>query len=230
MSEEESSGYQMTDEEAVLFKRTVRTLLTRTFIVNARIRDQKCFNFIKRHPNEIREYLRYMGFDLVVDDNLQIACLVQGQEEEDTTGFRRLGLQRFTLEQTELLFVLWEQYLEKIGTMEEPSVSMEELTARLDYYGFDLKIQTIRKAIDLFSRFSLVDQQTMENGDEMLVLYPSLQFCMDLDQFRKVVQEYEELLSEDEEDDTDDMNDDGESGNNDAEEPNDYEGEEDIDE
>ncbi|MEE8886166.1 MAG: DUF4194 domain-containing protein [Eubacteriales bacterium] len=206
MSEENDRGFQMTDEESLLFKRTVRTLLTRTFIVNARSRDQKCYSFIRKHSNDIREYLRYMGFDLVVDDNLQIACLIQGQDEEETAGFRRLGLQRFTREQTELLLVLWEQYLEKVGMTEEPSIMMEELTARLDYYGFDLKIQTIRNAVDLFSRYSLVDMQTMENGDEVLVLYPSLQFCMDLNQLRQVVEEYGQLLTEDP--DTDESGDD----------------------
>lgn len=63
------------EENNILFKRCVRKLLDSTFIVGDK--DEKLYSFISRESNrqDISDYLRMIGFDVLVDTNVKIAML-----------------------------------------------------------------------------------------------------------------------------------------------------------
>ena len=56
------------EESGTLFKRSIRKLFESTFIL--RDREEKLYAFVSRESNrqDISEYLRMIGFDLLVDD------------------------------------------------------------------------------------------------------------------------------------------------------------------
>ena len=58
------------EENNALFKRCIRKLLDSTFIVGDK--DEKLYSFIARESNrqDISDYLRMIGFDVLVDTNV----------------------------------------------------------------------------------------------------------------------------------------------------------------
>ena len=63
------------EENNILFKRCIRKLLDSTFIVGEK--EEKLYSFISRESNrqDISDYLRMIGFDVLVDTNVRIAML-----------------------------------------------------------------------------------------------------------------------------------------------------------
>ena len=64
------------EENGILFKRCVRKLLESTFIL--REKDEKLFSFVSRESNrqDISEYLRMIGFDILVDEKTGVSMLI----------------------------------------------------------------------------------------------------------------------------------------------------------
>ena len=64
------------EENGLLFKKCIRKLLESTFILQER--DGKLYDFVSRESNwqDMSEYLRIIGFDLLVDDKAGGAMLI----------------------------------------------------------------------------------------------------------------------------------------------------------
>ena len=171
------------EENSHLFKRCIRKLLESTFIL--RDKDERFYQFVSRESNrqDISEYLRMMGFDLILDDKVGVCMLVASEEDADVVGLKRANVVTFTALQYHLLLVLWKVYLENLGYSEGNYVTKGDL------------IDKIR----LFKKYSLIDFDDDEEGEDMKIrLYPSLQFGWDLPQFQTVADEY--IKRENEED------------------------------
>ena len=86
------------EESSHLFKRCVRKLLEATFIL--RDKEEKLYQFVSRESNrqDISEYLRMIGFDVVVEEKTGVCMLVASEEDADTVG---LGI---PIEGTEKVF------------------------------------------------------------------------------------------------------------------------------
>lgn len=182
---------KMQDEEALLFKRSIRKLLDGTFILEER--DEKLYQYVSNPSNhyDISAYLRMIGYDLLVEDKLKVAMLVQNETDLETVGVRRANLVNFDGKQTQMLLVLWLLYLEKVGFSEAIYVTVGEIVDKLKVYGVDLRPSEFKMAFRIFKRFSLISYDENENGEDSKVrLYPSLQFCMDLEQLKQVMKEY----------------------------------------
>ena len=72
------------EENGNLFKRCVRKLLESTFIL--RDKDEKLYAFVSRESNrqDISEYLRMIGFDILVDEKTGVSMLIVSEEDEET--------------------------------------------------------------------------------------------------------------------------------------------------
>ena len=151
------------EENNLLFKRCVRKLLDSTFIVGDK--DEKLYSYISRESNrqDISDYLRMIGFDVIVDNTVRIAMLKAHESDEEAVGLKRANIVTFTTEQYHLLLVLWEVYLENLGYNEENAVMRGDL---IDYDSND------------------------KTEDAIITLYPSLQFGWDIAQFKTVSAEY----------------------------------------
>ena len=187
------------EESLHLFKRSIRKLLESTFIL--RNKDEKLFQFVSRESNrqDISEYLRMIGFDVIVDEKTGVCMLVASEEDADTVGLKRANVVTFTTLQYHLLLVLWKVYLENLGYNEGNFVTKGDLIDKIKSYGLPLVRTELNAAFRLFKKYSLINFNEDEEGEDMKIeLYPSLQFGWDIPQFQTVVKEYLRETSEEE--------------------------------
>ncbi len=179
------------EENLHLFKRSIRKLMESTFIL--RNKDVKLYQFVSRESNrqDISEYLRMIGFDVVVDEKTGVCMLIASEEDADTVGLKRANVVTFTTLQYHLLLVLWKVYLENLGYSEGNFVTKGDLIDKIKSYGLPLVRTELNAAFRLFKKYSLINFSEDEEGEDMKVeLYPSLQFGWDIPQFQTVVKEY----------------------------------------
>ena len=179
------------EENGILFKRCIRKLLSSTFIL--RDKDEKLYAFVSRESNrqDISEYLRMIGFDVMVEDKSGVCMLCMSEEDEETVGLKRANLVSFTTTQYHLLLVLWKIYLENLGYSEGNFITKGDLIDKILSYGDIASKQELSAALKLFKKYSLINFSDNEEGEDMLIqLYPSLQFGWDIPQFEAVVNEY----------------------------------------
>ncbi len=191
------------EENGILFKRCIRKLLSSTFIL--RDKDEKLYAFVSRESNrqDISEYLRMIGFDVMVEDKSGVCMLCMSEEDEETVGLKRANVVSFTTTQYHLLLVLWKIYLENLGYSEGNFITKGDLIDKILSYGDIASKQELSGALKLFKKYSLINFNDNEEGEDMLIqLYPSLQFGWDIPQFEAVVNEY--IKEEDTEAESDD--------------------------
>ena len=179
------------EENSHLFKRCIRKLLESTFLL--RDKDEKLYQFIARESNrqDISEYLRMIGFDVLVDEKTGLAMLIASEEDADLVGLKRANVVTFTTLQYHLLLVLWKVYLENLGYNEGNFVTKGDLIDKIKSYGVPLVKKELSGALKLFKKYSLINFNDDEDGEDMKIqLYPSLQFGWDLAQFQTVAREY----------------------------------------
>lgn len=187
------------EENGILFKRSIRKLLESTFIL--RDKDEKLFAFVSRESNrqDISEYLRMIGFDILVDEKTGVSMLIVSEEDEETVGLKRANVITFSTLQYHLLLVLWKVYLENLGYNEGNFVTKGDLIDKIKSYGVNPAKPELNAAFRLFKKYSLINFNDDEDGEDMKIqLYPSLQFGWDIPQFQTVAGEY--LKKEDAED------------------------------
>ena len=179
------------EENGLLFKKCIRKLLESTFILQER--DGKLYDFVSRESNrqDISEYLRMIGFDLLVDDKAGVAMLIASEADMETVGLKRANVVTFTNLQYHLLLVLWKVYLENLGCNEGNFVTKGDLIDKIRDYGVLVVRTELNAAFKLFKKYSLINYSEEEDGEDMKIqLYPSLQFGWDLPQFKTVAGEY----------------------------------------
>lgn len=186
-----SLNLSIKEENFLLFKRCIRKLLESTFIVGDK--DEKLYSFLSRESNrqDVSDYLRMMGFDVLVDTNVRIAMLKPHESDEDEVGLKRANVISFSAEQYHILLVLWEIYLENLGYHEENLVTMGDFIDKLKAYEVDVERKDLSTALRLFKKYDLIDYDPKDHSEEAVItLYPSLQFGWDLAQFKTVTEEY----------------------------------------
>lgn len=179
------------EEDSVLFKRSIRKLLDSTFLLEEK--DEKLYRFVARESNryDISEYLKFMGFDILVNEKSGVAMLVANEEDEETVGLKRANVITFNTLQYHLLLVLWEVYLENLGYDEGNFITRGDLIDKIKSYGVYPVSTDLKAAFKLFKKYSLIDYDENDAGEEAKIrLYPSLQFGWDVPQFRTVAEEY----------------------------------------
>ena len=150
------------EENNILFKRCIRKLLDSTFIVGDK--DEKLYAFISRESNrqDISDYLRMIGFDVLVDTNVRIAMLKLYEADEEAVGLKRANVVSFTTEQYHLLLVLWEVYLENLGYSDENVVMRGDLIDKIKVYEVDLDKTKLSAAMKIFKKYNLIDYDVKE--------------------------------------------------------------------
>ena len=179
------------EENSNLFKRCIRKLLASTFIL--RDKDEKMYAFALRESNrqDISEYLRMIGFDVMVEEKSGVCMLTASEEDEETVGLKRANVVTFSTLQYHLLLVLWKIYLENLGYSEGNFVTKGDLIDKIKSYDVQLTRTELTAAFRLFKKYSLINFNDDEEGEDMKIqLYPSLQFGWNLLQFQTVAREY----------------------------------------
>ena len=182
---------RMSDDEALMFKKGIRKLLDVTFIVGDR--DEKLYNYFSSESvlYDVNAYLSVIGYRVIIDEQLRVIMMTSGLEEADTPGLKRANLLKLDKNQVQLLLVLWLFYLEKMGYKEPVFVTVGEIVDKCKLYKINLKPADFQKAYAIFKRYQLIQFSGQDITEVTAVeLYPSLQFCMDTEQFKAVVREY----------------------------------------
>ena len=106
-------------------------MLESTFIL--REKDEKLFSFVSRESNrqDISEYLRMIGFDILVDEKTGVSMLIVSEEDEETVGLKRANVITFSTLQYHMLLVLWKVYLENLGYNEGNFVTKGDLIDKI---------------------------------------------------------------------------------------------------
>lgn len=204
------------EENNILFKRCIRKLLDSTFIVGDK--DGKLYAFISRESNrqDVSDYLRMIGFDVLVDTNVKIAMLKLHEADEEAVGLKRANVVTFTTEQYHLLLVLWEVYLENLGYSDENVVMRGDFIDKVKAYEVDMDSKKLSAAMKIFKKYDLVDYDPKDKSEDAIItLYPSLQFGWDVAQFQTVSAEY--MKNNQLEDDLEEQNSDSDEDEEDVE-------------
>ncbi|WP_057762113.1 DUF4194 domain-containing protein [Cytobacillus praedii] len=179
------------EENNILFKRCIRKLLDSTFIVGDK--EEKLYSFISRESNrqDVSDYLRMIGLDVLVDTNVRIAMLKPNEADEEAVGLKRANVVTFTTEQYHLLLVLWEIYLENLGYSDENVVMRGDFIDKVKAYEVDMDSKKLSSAMKIFKKYDLVNYDPKDQSEDAIItLYPSLQFGWDVAQFQTVSAEY----------------------------------------
>jgi len=182
---------RLKDEDELLFKRSIRKLLDTTFIIEDK--DEKLYQYISIESNhyDISSYLRLIGYDVIVEDKLKIAMLIQSEDDIETVGLRKSNLVRFDQKQIQILLVLWLLYLERVGFSEGVFATFGDIIDKLKVYGIETTPGEFKSAFKIFKRFSLISFSENDTSEDSKVkLYPSLTFCMDISQLKQVMADY----------------------------------------
>ena len=191
---------KMTENEAYLFKRCIRRLLDVTFILEEK--EERLYRFIAEESNlyNVNAYLSLMGYQVVLSERLKVAMLQPNDEDRETVGLKVVNLYHFDQKEMRLLIVLWLLFLERMGYEEAVYVTVGEIIDKCHIYQISLTPAEFKHAYRIFRRFSLIDySDDIDKEDGKVRLYPSLQFCMDVEQLKQVMEEYTQEDSDAEE-------------------------------
>ena len=185
---------QYTSSEKEMFQRTCRRLLKQTFIVRDKNEESKrLYYFVSKNPDPFSEYFQCIGFDIVVDRNNGVIMLRNYAEEAETAKIQsnRLSLKK---DESIVLCCLWIIYVDNLkeGNLTRPILtSVTDLRFELEKFGIRDEVgkASLKRALDLFSRYQLVEVNGKVGDAECLIrLYPSLEFAMDMEEFKKFVE------------------------------------------
>lgn len=181
---------KLRDEELIKFKRCIRKLLDSTFIVADK--DPMLYDYLSYSSNrmDISSYLKIIGYDIVVDDELKYAMLIQNEADTDVVGLKRINQVNFSNNEILTLLVLWMLFLEKFGKAEQTYIEFGDIVDMQKQYSIIMSPNELRNALRTFKRFSLINFNESEiQSNTVVTLYPTLQFAMDKKQFSIVVKE-----------------------------------------
>lgn len=188
-----------TSLDKLMFQNCCRKLLRRTFLVRDKQEDRKHYFFVVNHIDIFLNYLSFMGFEVKCDkDNGVIMldnCSVIGDKDK-----LQSNRYRFTKEETIVLCCLWLLYVSRMkeGTLSSVIViGVSDLIYELEKY--DARDTVNKTALDnifkVLKNYSLMDVDgNVGDIDCKLILYPSLQFALDTDEFERFVKEVVEVV------------------------------------
>lgn len=181
---------KLRDEELMKFKRCVRKLLDSNFIVADK--DPMLYDYISYSSNrvDISSYLKIMGYDIVVDDELKYAMLIQNESDKETVGLKKINHVHFSSNEVLTLLILWLLFLERFGKTDGTYIELGDIIDMQKQYAISMSPSELKNALRTFKKFSLINYNESDvKSDTVITLYPTLQFAMDKAQFLSVVNE-----------------------------------------
>lgn len=182
---------EYTSSERDLFQRSCRRLLKHTFIVRDKDdENKKVYYFISKKQEPFSEFFGYIGFDIVVDRENGVVML---RNCADVGENGKIQANRLQLKKAEsvILCCLWTLYADRMrsGNLSRSYlISITDLRFELEKYGVKEQIDkgAMGNILALFTKFNLIDVNGKVGDEDCLIrLYPSLQFALDPEEFRR---------------------------------------------
>lgn len=188
-----------TSSDKLMFQNCCRKILKRTFLVRDKQDDKKHYFFVVKHIDVFLNYFSFMGFEVKCDRDNGVVMLDNCPETGDKDKLQS-NRYRFTKEETVVLCCLWLLYMSRIkeGTLSPVIViGVSDLIYELEKYNArDMINKTaLGNIFIVLKNYSLMDVDgNVGDIDCRLILYPSLQFTLDTDEFERFVNEVVEVV------------------------------------
>ena len=188
-----------TSSDKIMFQNCCRKIMRRTFLVRDKQEDRKQYFFVVNNIDTFLNYFSFMGFEVKCDKDSGIVMLDNRAAIGDKDKLQS-NRYRFTKEETIVLCCLWLLYVSRIkeGTLSSVIViGVSDLIYELEKHDArDLVNKTaLGNIFKVFKNYSLIDiEGNIGDMDCKLILYPSLQFVLDVNEFERFVKEVVEVV------------------------------------
>lgn len=181
----------MTERE-MLFAKSIRTLLAKTFVV--REKNEKIYNFCRNEANktEINLYLERVGYYIAVDGVLGVVQLKNTTELENEMGVRSDNLYSFNaLEQ--LYLMLFRQYYDEHPYEHPVVISRTAFLEQVLSYAPNEKKTTYTNTLKKLRYFNIISYTESKRAidDFNITILPSIVFAIDEKRLETLLEEFE---------------------------------------
>ena len=203
MSNESVDEYwnsEFTSSEKQLFQKCARKLLEKTFIVRDKDEEnRKMFYFISKNSDFFTHYFSFMGFEILVHKDSGVVMLSNIVNENVSSS---VAVNRFRFKKIEsiVLCCLWTLLSDRLhkGSLDKViKITLSDLNMELEKYDFKKTFDKgpLDDILKLFRKFNLIGTSG-EIGDEdfTIILYPSLQFSLNENEFVSFVKDAEKKM------------------------------------
>jgi len=210
---------RFTSADKELFQNCCRKLLRNTFLVRDKSEDLKHYFFVCNQLDIFYDYFSYMGFEVKCERDQGVVMLTSGSSNGEK-GRLQSNRYRFSKEETILLCCLWLLYMSRLKEGSLSSiVTVQVADIRYELEKYNARDLIGKSSFDhlfrVFKNYSLLGiDGKLGDMDCKIILYPSIQFTLDVQEFEQFVKKVEEtiLMSKDEiEEESDEQSDDIES-------------------
>ena len=203
MSSESIDEYwnsEFTSSEKQFFQKCARKLLEKTFIVRDKDEEnRRMFYFISKNSDFFTRYFSFMGFEILVHKDSGVAMLSNIVNENISSS---VAVNRFRFKKIEsiVLCCLWTLLSDRLhrGSLDKViKITLSDLNMELEKYDFKKPFDKgpLDEILKLFRKFNLIGTNG-EIGDEdfTIILYPSLQFSLNENEFVSFVKDAEKRM------------------------------------
>ena len=187
----------LTASDKRVFQRASRYLLKQTFVVRDKDElSRKIYTFISRNADFFIMYFDYMGFEVLIDREDGVAMLQNHGAADETEDVQTNHLRLRKIDSI-ILCALWTLYADRMreGKLSRTyQVSVADLSFALEKFGYKetLDKTTLKDAFALLGKYNLIHVEgNIGDPDCVIVLYPSLQFSLDREEFQRFAKEAE---------------------------------------
>ena len=175
-------------------------MLEKTFIVRDKDEEnRKMFYFISKNSDFFTRYFSFMGFEILVHKDSGVVMLSNIVNENVSSS---VAVNRFRLKKIEsiVLCCLWTLLSDRLhrGSLDKViKITLSDLNMELEKYDFKKPFDKgpLDEILKLFRKFNLIGTSG-EIGDEdfTIILYPSLQFSLNENEFVSFVKDAEKRM------------------------------------
>ena len=203
MSSESIDEYwnsEFTSSEKQFFQKCARKLLEKTFIVRDKDEENRRMSyFISKNSDFFTRYFSFMGFEILVHKDSGVAML-SNIVNENISSFVAVNRFRFKKIESIVLCCLWTLLSDRLhrGSLDKViKITLSDLNMELEKYDFKKPFDKgpLDEILKLFRKFNLIGTSG-EIGDEdfTIILYPSLQFSLNENEFVSFVKDAENRM------------------------------------
>lgn len=190
----------LTVTEKEMFQKSCRNLLKTTFIVRDKNEEQKkMYVFIKKNPEIMVKYFSYIGFEIVIEQEIGVVMLKNIAKEMGMAQGNHYGLKKA---ESIVLCCLWLIYSGKIraGVLDSViKIHIADLQYELEKFDVRDKFNKnfMGDSLKTLKNYNLIDiHGKVGDPDCYLSLYHSLQFALDIEEFQRFVENAVERMRE----------------------------------
>lgn len=191
---------EFTSSDKQFFQKCARTLLKKTFIVRDKDEEnRKMFYFVSKNSDFFSNYFSFMGFEVLVQKDSGVVMLSNIINENISAS---VAVNRFRFKKIEsiILCCLWTLLSDRLhrGSLDKViKITLSDLNMELEKYDFKKPFDKgpLDEILKLFRKFNLIGTSG-EIGDEdfTIILYPSLQFSLNENEFVSFVKDAENRM------------------------------------